>query len=110
MRQGSVLLYTVQDRLVFFGGAIRLNCCFDCRRRGSCNVDRFADCGEQLLSQLFDALACSSLDDFRSPERISRLLLCDGSASFSILTRFTLQFDTLFCVVGAVLGLLCATT
>ncbi|MFC7477510.1 hypothetical protein ACFQS7_24330 [Dankookia sp. GCM10030260] len=110
MRQDSVLRYTVRDRLVFFGGAMRLNCCFDCRRRGSCDVDRFADCDEQLLSQLFDALSCSSLDDVRSAERISRLLLCDGSANFSILARFTLQFDTPFCVVGAVLGLLCATT
>jgi hypothetical protein len=95
---------------VFFGGAIRLDCCFECRRRGSSNVDRFADSGEQLLSQLLDVLSCSSLYDFRSRERISRLLLCNGSSSFCILPRFTLQFGTPFCVFGAVLGLLRAMT
>ena len=109
MRQGSVLLYAVRDRLVFFGGAIRLDCGFDCRRRGSCNFDGLAHSGEQLLSQLLDALSCSSLYDFRSPERISRLLLCSGSSGFCILPRLTLQFGTLFCGFGAVLGSLRAT-
>jgi hypothetical protein len=108
MRQASVLLYAVRGCLVFFGGAIRLDCSFDCRRRGSCDVNRFVDGGEQLLSQLLDALSCRSLDDFRSPERISRLLLCNGSSSFGILARLTLQFGTFFCIFGAVLGLLCA--
>src|SRR4051794_5861223 len=110
MRQGPVLLYALADRLVFFGGAIRLDCCFDCRRRGSCKVDRFAHSGEQFLSYLLDALSCSSLDDFRSHERISRLLLCNGSSSFCILPRLTLQFGTPFCIFGAALGLLRAMT
>ena len=110
VRQGSFLLYALWDRLVFFGGAIRLDCCFECRRRGSCNVDRFAHSGEQLLSQLLDVLSCSSLYDFRSPERIARLLLCKDNSSFCILPRLTLQFGTPFCIFGAVLGLLCAIT
>ena len=110
MRQGSVLLYAVRDRLVFFGGALRLDCCFECRRRGSCNVDRFAHSGEQLLSQLLDVLSCSSLYDFRSPERIARLLLCNGSSSFCILPRLTLQLGTSFCIFGPVLCLLRAMT
>jgi hypothetical protein len=110
MRQGSVLLYAVRDRLMFFDGTIRLDCCFDCRRRGSCNVDRFAHSSEQLLSQLLNALSCSSLYDFRSPERIAHLLLCNGSSSFCILPRLTLQFGTLFCVFGALFGLLRAMT
>jgi hypothetical protein len=110
VRQGSFLLYALWDRLVFFGGAIRLDCCFDCRRRGSCNVDRFAHSGEQLLSQLLNVLSCSSLYNFRSPERIARLLLRKGNSSFCILPRLTLQFGTPFCVFGAVLGLLRAMT
>jgi hypothetical protein len=110
MRQGSVPFYAVRDCLVLFGGAIRLDCCLDCRRRSSCNVDCFADNGEQFLSQLLDALFCSSLYDLRSPKRISRLLLCNGSSSFCILPRLTLQFGTLFCVFGAMLGLLRAMT
>jgi hypothetical protein len=108
VRQASVLLDATLGDLVFYGGAIRLDCSFDCRRRGSCDVDRFVDGGEQLLSQLLDALSCSRLDDFRVPERISRRLLCNGSSSFGILARLTLQFGTSFCVFGAVLGLLCA--
>ena len=110
MRQTLVLLYAVRGRSVFFGGIIRLDRCFDCRRRGSCDLDRFADGGEQLLSQLLDPLSCSILDDFRLPERISRLLLCNGSSSFGILARLTLQFGTLFCVFGALFGLLRAMT
>jgi hypothetical protein len=108
MRQASVLLYAVRGCLVFFGGATRLDCSFDCRRRGSCDVDRFVDGVEQLLSQLLDPLSCSILGDFRLPQRISRLLLCNGSSSFGILARLTLQFGTSFCIFGAVLGLLCA--
>jgi len=108
MRQASVLLYAMRGRLVLFGGAIRLDCCFDCRDRGSCDVGRFADGGEQLLSQLLDAFFCNSLYDFRAPERIARLLLCEGNLNFGILARLTLQFGTFFCIFGAVLGLLCA--
>ncbi|TDH60975.1 hypothetical protein E2C06_19175 [Dankookia rubra] len=96
--------------MVFFGGAIRLDCGFDCRRRGSCNVDRFAHSGEQLLSQPLDVLSCSGLYGFRSPERIARLLLCKDNSSFCILPRLTLQFGTPFCIFGAVLGLVRAMT
>ena len=108
MRQASVLLYAVRGCLVFFGGAIRLDCSFDCRRRGSCDVNRFVDGVEQLLSQLLDALSCSGLYDVRPPERIARLLLCNGGSSFCILPRLTFQLGTPFGIFGAVLGLLCA--
>jgi hypothetical protein len=110
MRQASVLLDAMRGRLVLFGGAIRLDCCFDCRCRGSCDVDRFADGGEQLLPQLLDALSCSSLYDFRARKRIARLLLCEGDLSFGSLAHLTLQFGTLFCVFGALFGLLRAMT
>jgi hypothetical protein len=110
MGQGSILLCAVSDRLVFFGGAIRLDCRFDCRRRGPCNVDCLADSGEQLLSQLFGALSHRNLYDFRSPNCIARLLLCNGNSSFCIQPGVTLQFGTLFGVFGAALGLLRAVT
>jgi hypothetical protein len=110
MRQTLVLLYAVRGRSVFFGGIIRLDRCFDCRRRGSCDLDRFADGGEQLLSQLLDALSCSSLDGVRPPERIAHLLLSNSNSGFGILPRLTLQFGPLFCGLGTLLGLLGAMT
>lgn len=110
MGEVSVSLYTRRGCPMFVSGAIRLDCCFNYRRCGSCDVDCFADGSKQFLSQLLDGGSSCSFNGCCTFERIACFLLRNRSSCFGVQSRSALHFGAIFRFCSTVLSFLCPAT